>query len=180
MLQVWQAGDTMATLGAATSRQPQAHGRMIENLIGSCFIVPSLETSTQEEVFEEMLDRVLAAGHITKRDRTAMKKLLVEREAQGSTGLGNGIAVPHMKSKKLKEHHMILANSQAGIPFGAIDGKPVNTLFLVMGPADDPEGHLQALRWVATLARNADFRRFVLNAKSEAEIRDLLEEMSEV
>ena len=75
---------------------------MIENLIGSCFIVPSLETSTQEEVFEEMLDTVLAAGHITKRDRTAMKKLLVEREAQGSTGLGNGIAVPHMKSKKLK------------------------------------------------------------------------------
>ena len=44
----------------------------------------------------------------------------------------------------------------------------------------DPEGHLQVLRWVSTLSRNADFRRFVLNAKSEAEIRDLLEEMSEV
>ncbi|MHC5071994.1 MAG: PTS sugar transporter subunit IIA, partial [Planctomycetota bacterium] len=60
----------------------------------------------------------------------------------------------------------------------AIDGQPVHTLFLVMGPANDPEGHLQALRWVSTLARNADFRRFVLSAETEAEIRDLLEEMS--
>ena len=48
-----------------------------------------------------------------------------------------------------------------------------------MGPSGDPEGHLQVLRWVSTLSRNADFRRFVLNAKSEAEMRDLLEEMSE-
>ncbi len=153
---------------------------MIENLSGSCFIVPSLETCTQEEVFAEMLDRVVAVGHITKRDRTTMKKLLIEREDRGSTGLGNGIAVPHVKTKKLKDHYMILANSKAGIPFNAIDGRAVHTLFLVMGPSGDPEGHLQVLRWVSTLSRNADFRRFVLNAKSEAEIRDLLEEMSEV
>jgi len=151
---------------------------MIENLIGSCFIVPSLQTITREEVFEEMLETVVAAGHITKRERTAMKKLLLEREAQGSTGLGNGIAVPHVKSKKLKTHYVVVANSQAGIQFEAIDGRPVHTLFLVIGPTNDPEGHLQALRWVSTLARNADFRRFVLNAKTEAEIRDLLEEMS--
>ncbi len=151
---------------------------MIENLSGSCFIVPCLETTSKEEVFQEMLDRVVEAGHITKRDRTAMKKLLIEREAQGSTGLGNGIAVPHFKTKKLTEHHLVVANSQAGIQFDAIDGQPVHTLFLVMGPADDQEGHLQVLRWVSGLARSADFRRFVLNAKSEAEILDLLEEMS--
>ncbi len=151
---------------------------MIENLSGSCFIVPCLETISKEEVFQEMLDRVVEAGHITKRDRTAMKKLLIEREAQGSTGLGNGIAVPHFKAKKLIDHHLVVANSQAGIQFDAIDGQPVHTLFLVMGPAEDSEGHLQVLRWVSSLARSADFRRFVLNAKSEAEIRDLLEEMS--
>ncbi len=151
---------------------------MIENLSGSCFIVLSLQTISKEEVFQEMLDRVVEAGLITKRDRTAMKKLLIEREARGSTGLGNGIAVPHLKAKKLTEHHLVVANSQAGIQFDAIDGQPVHTLFLVMGPADDQEGHLQVLRWVSGLARSADFRRFVLNAKSEAEIRDLLEEMS--
>jgi mannitol/fructose-specific phosphotransferase system IIA component (Ntr-type) len=151
---------------------------MIENLSGTCFIVPSLETASKEEVFAEMLDQVVAAGHITKRDRTAMKKLLIEREAQGSTGLGNGIAVPHLKSRKLTQHHLVVANSRSGIQFDAIDGQPVHTLFLVMGPADDPEGHLQILRWVSSLARSADFRRFMLNAQSETEIRDLLEEMS--
>jgi mannitol/fructose-specific phosphotransferase system IIA component (Ntr-type) len=151
---------------------------MIENLAGSCLIVPRLESTSKEEVFQEMLDKVVEAGHITKRDRTAMKKLLIEREAQGSTGLGNGIAVPHLKSKKLTEHHLVIANSEDGIQFGAIDGQPVHTLFLVMGPADDPESHLQVLRWASSLARSADFRRFVLSATSEAEIRDLLEEMS--
>lgn len=151
---------------------------MIENPSRSCFVVLRLETTSKEGVFQEMLDRVVEAGLITKRDRTTMKKLLMEREAQGSTGLGNGIAVPHLKSKKLTEHHLVVANSEAGIHFDAIDGRPVHTLFLVMGPADDPEGHLQVLRWVSGLARSADFRRFVLSARSEAEIRDLLEEMS--
>ncbi len=150
---------------------------MIENLSGSCLIILSLEASSKEDVLQEMLDRVVEAGHITKRDRTTMKKLLVEREARGSTGLGNGIAVPHLKTKKLKEHHLVVANSQVGIEYDAIDGQPVHTLFLVMGPADDPEGHLQVLRWISGLARSADFRRFALNARSEAEIRDLLEEM---
>ncbi len=152
---------------------------MIENLIGSCIVIPSLETNTKEDVFREMLDRVVAAEQVSKRNSTAMRKLLLEREAQGSTGLGNGIAVPHVKTTKLKQHLVVLANSLAGIQFDAIDGRPVHTIFLVMGPAADPEDHLQVLRWVSTLARNADFRRFVLAAKSETEIRELLEEMSE-
>ena len=151
---------------------------MINSLIGSCFIIPSLTATSKDEAFGEMLNKVVEEGRISKRERTSMKKQLLEREAQGSTGLGNGIAIPHVKTKKLEEHHLVLANSKDGIPFDAIDGQPVHTVFLVMGPADDPEGHLQALRWISTLARNADLRRFVLGAKDEAEIRDLLEEMS--
>ena len=59
----------------------------------------------------------------------------------------------------------------------AIDGRAVTIMFLVMSPAEDPESHLQCLRWISTLARNSDFRRFLLDADTEAQIRDLLREM---
>ena len=129
---------------------------MMDSLIGSCFIIPSLTATSKDQAFAEMLDSVVEEGRISKRERTSMKKRLLDREAQGSTGLGNGIAVPHVKTKKLEEQHLVLANSKEGIPFDAIDGQPVHTIFLVMGPAKDPEGHLQALRWISTLARNAE------------------------
>ena len=73
---------------------------------------------------------------------------------------------------------MALARSQEGIEYQAIDGRSVQTLFLIVAPSDQAEAHLEALRWISTLARNADFRRFVLSAAGADEIRELLREMS--
>ena len=59
-----------------------------------------------------------------------------------------------------------------------LDGRNVHVLFLLISPSDAPESHLQCLRWIAGLARDTDFRRFLLDAESEGAIRDLLTEMS--
>ena len=151
---------------------------MIRELIETACIVPGLAATEKIAVFGEMLDALEKAGQITKRERTAIKKLLVQREEQGSTGLGNGIAVPHVKAG-VKRVILALANSHEGVPFDAIDGRPVHTLFMVIAPKAEPQEHLHVLRWISSLARNADFRRFVLSSKTEADIRELLEEMSE-
>ena len=74
----------------------------------------------------------------------------------------------------------MLARSKNPIQFHAIDGRPVQTFFLILAPQDQPEQHIKALRWVSSLARNSDFRRFVLAAKTDEEIRELLHEMSEI
>jgi mannitol/fructose-specific phosphotransferase system IIA component (Ntr-type) len=104
---------------------------------------------------------------------------LHEREALGSTGLGNGVAVPHVKQTRVAEIRLAVAISAAGIPFDAIDGRPVHIMFLVLGTKGAaPEEHLQVLRWVSGLARNADFRRFARSAGSRDALRELLTEMS--
>jgi PTS system nitrogen regulatory IIA component len=108
----------------------------------------------------------------------AVRKKIIERENLGSTGIGNGIAVPHVKDRGIERISLVLARSNDGIDFAAVDGRDVNTVFTIFAPEDHADEHLQILRWISVLARNADFRSFVRNASGEAEIRDLLHEMS--
>jgi mannitol/fructose-specific phosphotransferase system IIA component (Ntr-type) len=72
---------------------------------------------------------------------------------------------------------LVLGRAKTGIEWQAIDGRPVQIVFFVVSPSDDPESHLQCLRWISTLVRNGDFRRFLLDAHGEAQIRELLREL---
>ena len=105
-------------------------------------------------------------------------KKLLDREAIGSTGLGNGVAVPHLKHEDIVAPSMVLARATVPIEWQAIDGRPVSIMFLVVSPAGDPESHLQCLRWISTLARNPDFRRFLTDARGVDQMRELLRELS--
>ena len=151
---------------------------MLSELIKSATIIESLGASSKSKALAEMLRAGVDSGKLASKSTADLKRKLAEREAIGSTGIGNGVAVPHVKSGAISEVCMILGRSAQGIDYQAIDGKPVHTVFLLVGPKDQAEAHLQSLRWIASLARNADFRRFVLDASGEAEIRALLHEMS--
>lgn len=151
---------------------------MITKLITSATIIESLAASTKPEVLAEMLRAGVDAGVLGAKSTPALRKKLAEREALGTTGIGNGVAVPHVKSRSIPEIGMILGRSIEGIDYNALDGKPVHTVFLLVAPPSQSEAHLQSLRWIASLARNADFRRFALSAPGVTEIRELLREMS--
>jgi mannitol/fructose-specific phosphotransferase system IIA component (Ntr-type) len=150
---------------------------MIPTLIESALIVEALAATDKEAALAEILQAVVDAGHIARRDVAAIKKALLQREVQGSTGIGNGIAVPHVRGKEVKRMQLVLARSQAGVEFQALDGKPVHTVFLILAPASEVDAHLQALRWISKLARNSDFRRFVMRAAGAEQVRELLHEM---
>ena len=151
---------------------------MLSELIESATIIESLGASSKREVLAEMLQAGVDSGKLASKSTSNLKRRLAQREAVGSTGIGNGVAVPHVKTGVVSEACMILGRSAQGIDYQAIDGQPVHTVFLLVGPANQAEAHLRSLRWIASLARNADFRRFVRNASGEAEIRALLHEMS--
>ena len=151
---------------------------MHAQLIKSATIIESLEASSKPQILAEMLRAAVDSGRLTARSTTALKKKLAEREALGSTGIGNGVAVPHVKTGSVSELFMILGRSIEGVDYEAVDGQPVHTVFLLVAPSRQEESHLQSLRWIATLARNPDFRRFVRDAPGEKEIRALLYEMS--
>ena len=152
---------------------------MISQLIDSAVILPHVNATTKLDVLREVVDALVAAGRLDAVCAGTVGDLLAARETLGSTGIGNGIAVPHVKSDEVKELGLALARAPDGIEYAAIDGRPVQTLFLLVAPADDPEAHLQALKWVSSLARNSDFRRFVQSAAAEQDIRELLHEMSD-
>ncbi len=151
---------------------------MIQKLVEAAAVVADLQAKTKKAALEELLRVAQEAGVVAKKAATALGKKLAEREAVGSTGLGNGVAVPHVKGDDVKTTSLVVARAKAGVEWQAIDGRPVQILFLLIAPAADPESHLKSLRWISTLARSADFRRFVLDAKDEDGIRELLLEMT--
>lgn len=151
---------------------------MIQKLVAAACIVAEIEAKTKEAALKELLKNAHDAGLFGKKGLTALAKKLAERESIGSTGLGNGVAVPHAKGDDVKETALVLARSKPGIEWQAIDGRPVHIMFLLVAPTGEPENHLQCLRWISTLARSSDFRRFFLDARDEAALRELLREMT--
>jgi mannitol/fructose-specific phosphotransferase system IIA component (Ntr-type) len=152
---------------------------MRDELIKSALVIDVLEARDKNGALDEMLATAVRAKLIAKTELADVRRRLLERESLGTTGIGNGVAVPHVKDATIKKLSIVLARSLPGIDYQSIDGKPVHTLFLLLAPADAAEEHLGALRWISGLARNTDFRRFFMAARTAAEIRDLLAEMSQ-
>lgn len=151
---------------------------MIRNLVQNAALIEQLQASTKEAALKELLTAAESVGGYPDSARRTLAKRLADREAIGSTGLGNSVAVPHVKGDAVEQTTLVVARCPDGIEWQAIDGRPVHVLFLLVSPTSEPESHLQCLRWIAGLARNADFRRFLLDAEGERAIRDLLLEMS--
>ncbi len=151
---------------------------MIAQLIEAAPMVAELAARTKDGALKELLAAAEAAGAFPAKATKGLAKRLSEREAIGSTGLGNTVAVPHVKGDDVARTTLVLARSRPGLEWQAIDGRPVHVLFLLVSPAAEPENHLQCLRWIAGLARNADFRRFLLDARDADAMRELLREMT--
>lgn len=151
---------------------------MIRNLVETSAMISELEATTKEAALKEMLAAAGAAGAFPDSAKKALQKRLSDREAIGSTGLGNSVAVPHVKGDDVEGVSLVMARCQAGLEWQAIDGRAVHVFFMLVSPTSEPEAHLQCLRWIAGLARNSDFRRFLLDADGEDAMRDLLLEMS--
>lgn len=151
---------------------------MIAPLIEAAAVVAEITATNKEGALKELLAAAQGTGCFDAKAGKGLGKRLVEREAIGSTGLGNGVAVPHVKGDGVAQPTLVVARCKKGMEWQAIDGRPIHILFLLVSPAAEPELHLQALRWIAGLARSADFRRFLLDAPDAAAMRDLLREMS--
>lgn len=151
---------------------------MIQKLIEAAAMVGELEATNKDAALKELLGAAVAAGAFPQKSLKVLAKRLSDREAIGSTGLGNTVAVPHVKGEDVATSTLVLARCKKGLEWQAIDGRPVHAVFLLVSPLTEPEAHLQCLRWIAGLARSADFRRFLADAKDGDAMRDLLREMS--
>lgn len=138
-----------------------------------------LEASTKDEAIRELVKVLAARGSVDPKSVDELYKSVLEREKKGSTGLGDGIAVPHVKESALvKTLCGAFGRSMKGIPFDAVDGKKVHLIFLICGAKGTSTEHIGILKKLAGLRQNEHFLRFLREAKDAEAIGDVIQEMA--
>jgi PTS system nitrogen regulatory IIA component len=141
------------------------------------FIVPNLAAREKEGALRELV-RVIADAE-KQIDEERMLETLLEREALGSTGIGEGVAIPHGKSKTVRKLLASFGRSVPGLDFQAMDGKPTHLFFLLVAPEDSAGIHLKALARISRLMKDASFRKRLLEAETGEEIFSIFAEGDE-
>jgi PTS system nitrogen regulatory IIA component len=113
-------------------------------------VIPSLAAKSKKQALLELSER---AGELTGTTSREIIDCLMQRERLGSTGLGRGIAVPHVKLRNLSRIHCLFARLKAPIDFDALDGEPVDLVFLLLAPEHASGDHLKALARISRLLR---------------------------
>lgn len=139
-----------------------------QSLVEEQRIFPDLAGSTVDEVLAEMAVGLARAGAVNDGEDVARR--LVERERMGSTGLGDGLAIPHCKLRELSQVVLAVGVSRRGIDFVSSDGVPVTLVFLVLSPADAPALHLQALARISRVIRLPGVAETLRRSETAAEI----------
>lgn len=131
-----------------------------------------LKADTKQGVIEEMIDRLCAAGKI--QDRKAVLAAVLDRESKMSTGMQNGVAIPHGKSDAIKELVAAVGLQKNGVDFAAMDGEPSTIFIMTLSPVQRTGPHIQFLAEVSRLLSKANERERLLAATTHAEIYEIL------
>lgn len=136
------------------------------------------ETESKENLLESMVSMLGESPNVID-VKQALKDVL-EREEVMSTGVGKGIALPHAKSKAVKDSIAALALLKKPLDFDSLDGEPVNIAFLLLGPENNVGLHLRLLSKVSRLMNNDSFRLHLMECKSKEDVIKLFNSMEEV
>lgn len=144
-----------------------------------------LKATEKEDALREIVANLVKAEVLGAVHAEGAIQALLERERLASTGVGMGVAIPHVKLKGLERVVCTLSIHRTGIEWSAVDAAPVHLFFAVLRPERDNQHynekeHIEMMGWIAGLARSSDFRSFALQAKTKTDLRDLLKEMSAV
>ena len=146
----------------------------IAEMLKKDYVIESLMTSTKKDALRE-LAQVILHDHPQYETETVVKVLL-DREKLGSTGIGDGIAIPHGKLAMLDRLVVSFGRSLDGIDFNAMDGRPVHLFFLLLAPENSAGLHLKALAKISRMLKDDSFRRQLIDAGTKEELYRIIEE----
>jgi nitrogen PTS system EIIA component len=143
-----------------------------------CFeaVIPELQAKDRDGAITELVAAMDKAGRLGKGNCDKITRAVIKRENEASTGMGKGIAVPHVKHKAVKNVVAALGQSSKGVDFAALDKQPVYSVILLISPADNPDKHLQAMEQIFKHLQQEKFRKFLRQSQTAAQIEDLLKE----
>ncbi|MEI0748113.1 fructose-specific PTS transporter subunit EIIC [Brachyspira pulli] len=145
---------------------------MLKDVITLDCIDTDLKGTTKSEIIDEMVDILYNNGKLN--DREEYKQEILKREAQSSTGMEEGIAIPHGKTKAVKIPTVAIGISKKGVDYESLDGEPSHLFFMIAAPENSNDSHIELLSKITTLLLEDDIREALLNAKSKEEVLDIL------
>jgi len=131
-------------------------------------IIPDLKAKDKRGVLEELAEAVI--NHEPSLDKSSLVKVLLERERLGSTGIGDGVAIPHGKFHGISRPIISFGRSRRGLDFDSMDGEPAFLFFLLVAPENAASIHLKALAKIARILKNGSFRKELLEVPTKEEI----------
>jgi mannitol/fructose-specific phosphotransferase system IIA component (Ntr-type) len=144
----------------------------LSELLPPSHISNNLQGGTKIEIIEELLT-LMKKNELIGEYEVALNDVL-DREGYLSTGLENGLAIPHAKTDSIKNLAVVFGLKKGGVPFESLDGKPADLIFLVLSPKDTSGPHIQALALITRNLKNAVVRDNLKKCSSETEIAEII------
>ena len=135
-----------------------------------------LSAANKEGVIQELVHLLVKAGEIKPSDEEKLVPILLAREALGSTGIGQGVGIPHGKSNAVHQLVGAFGLSRQGVNFDSLDGEPVHIFFLLVAPEDSAGPHLKALARISRLLKDRFFRESLKEAKEDKQLLRIIQQ----
>lgn len=133
----------------------------IINLLKKEYIINTLAATTKKGVLAEFAAALAGQAGISP---ARVSSILEDRERLGTTGIGDGVAIPHGKLEEIKDTVVFFGKSEAGVPFNSMDGKPVHIFFMLVAPENTNGKHLKVLARISRMLKDEKFRLDLLKA----------------
>jgi PTS system nitrogen regulatory IIA component len=141
------------------------------------WVIPDLQGTDKPSILKELSSVLVKPCQVMSVEE--LLQVLLDREKLGSTGIGEGIAIPHGRLKKLKRFFISFGRSLKGVDFDSIDQKPAQIFFLVMAPENSAVDNLKLLGRIVTLLKEPSFKRRLMEGPSQKELFQVLSEEDE-
>src|SRR5690625_1713292 len=137
-------------------------------------IIIDLNATSKTDVIDELVEKIDTAGRMA--DKEAFKKAIWAREEQGTTGIGDGIAIPHAKTTAVKAPAIVFGKSKAGVDYEALDQNPSHLFFMIAASEGAHNEHLDSLARLSSMLMDEPFRQQLLEATAPQEILSLIDQ----
>ena len=144
----------------------------LSELLEESNIIPDLKAKDKKGALEELAQAMVKQKPYL--DKMALVNVLLERERLGSTGIGDGVAIPHGKFHEIDQPIISFGRSREGLDFEAMDGEPVYLFFLLLAPENSASIHLKVLAKIARILKNSSFRKVLIEARTQKEIYETI------
>jgi len=144
----------------------------IRDLLRDDLVIDEIRATDKAGVIREFAAHLKAAGKVA--DAEELVRILTERESLGSTGIGDGVAIPHGKLAVISDMIVAFGRSRRGVDFQSLDSKPAHLFFLLVTPVDKPGDHLKTLARISRILKNPVLRDNLMHAAHRQELQRLI------